>query len=209
MLFPDRADYPLFDAAELVHEPACWPCHLFLAYDTRELMAMLDVDGADVDALSVRLEDPERWPYFEVPLRAGGHLAVIYRNSPEDAGIDFERAGADDVPVNIASLEGDPPGGVLAWDELITIATTPPRRPGVVLPVARFLLLLPILADAPDDAVERVRSSFRPRSRYGRSLLDVACAVVDERREVPGGAYTKLWGRDVDGHPTQLTGDTP
>ncbi|MEU7823551.1 hypothetical protein [Catellatospora sp. NPDC049133] len=207
MLFPGRADYPLLDTSGLVLDPAFWPGYLFWAYDIGELMEMLDVDGADVDALSVKLTDPERWPHLRVPLREGGHLAVIYRNFPEDAGIDFERVGADGAPVTLASMEGDQPVGVLEWDELVGIATTAPRRSGVVLPMARFLLLLPLLAEAPEDAADQVRRSFRPRTGYGRQLVEVACALLEEHRLWPGGTYTRLWGEDRDGQPAQSTSD--
>ncbi|GAA1403952.1 hypothetical protein ACFQZ4_50560 [Catellatospora coxensis] len=175
MEFPSRADYPLVDAEGLLQNPAFWPLHLHWAHDIHDLMSRLDVDGGDMDVLADQLIDPERWPFFRLPTADGGELVIIYRNFADDSGIDFERHQADGAITNLAAIEGDWPARVFDWDELLQIATNPRRGAGVTEPVDRFLLLLPLLADAPGDASDQVRRAFGART----ALAETAGAILE------------------------------
>ncbi|MFK0234337.1 hypothetical protein [Streptomyces vinaceus] len=117
-------------------------------------------DGADVDALSEVLFDPEHWPVFRMPAEDGPGAVVIYRNLDGDYGTDYllthpGRSCAE----QIASWDGDFSGTGLTWHELIRIADSPfLADEGVQDAATRFLLLLPLLTDpdVPETASARL-----------------------------------------------------
>ncbi|MEU7086782.1 hypothetical protein [Streptomyces achromogenes] len=117
-------------------------------------------DGADVDALSEVLFDPEHWPVFRVPAEGGPGAVVIYRNLDGDYGTDYlltppGRSYAEPI----ASWDGDFSGAGLTWHELIRIVDSPSLADeGVQDTATRFLLLLPLLADpdVPETASARL-----------------------------------------------------
>ncbi|MEU9918012.1 hypothetical protein [Streptomyces sp. NPDC051001] len=117
-------------------------------------------DGADVDALSEVLFDPERWPLFRVPGEGGPGVVVVYRNLDGEYGTDYllthpGRSHAE----QIASWDVDFSGTGLTWHELIRIADSPSLADeGVQDTATRFLLLLPLLTDpdVPETASARL-----------------------------------------------------
>ncbi|MFF7082695.1 hypothetical protein [Streptomyces lavendulae] len=117
-------------------------------------------DGADVDALSEVLFDPEHWPAFRVPAEDSPGAVVIYSNLDGDCGTDYllthpGRSYAE----QIASWDGDFSGTGLTWHELIRIAESPSLADeGVQDAAPRFLLLLPLLTDpdVPETASARL-----------------------------------------------------
>ncbi|WP_405787427.1 hypothetical protein OG753_05720 [Streptomyces sp. NBC_00029] len=121
-------------------------------------------DGADADALSEALFDPERWPVFRIPVADGPGVAVVYRNLIGEYGVDClltapGRGG-------IQQIAGRGTG--LTWSELIHIADDPApsgaptaepvaEADGVEDPAARLLLLLPLLDDMDLPAAAQAR----------------------------------------------------
>ncbi|MFB7997627.1 hypothetical protein ACFC4G_32975 [Streptomyces sp. NPDC056002] len=106
-------------------------------------------DGADADATSEVLFDPERWPAFRVPAADGPGAVVIYRNLVGDYGTDYllTHPGRS-YAQQIASWEADFSGAGLTWRELVRIADNPSAAAeGVQDAAARLLLLLPLLTD--------------------------------------------------------------
>ncbi|WP_353946908.1 hypothetical protein ABII15_38315 [Streptomyces sp. HUAS MG91] len=107
-------------------------------------------DGADTDAMSEVLFDPEHWPAFRVPATDGLGAVVIYRNLVGDYGTDYllthpGRSYAQQV----ASWEAGFSGAGLTWQELVRIADNPySAAEGVQDTAARLLLLLPHLMDS-------------------------------------------------------------
>ncbi|MBV1853219.1 hypothetical protein [Catellatospora tritici] len=194
MLFT-RADFPLVRSDELADEAPFWTHYLAMLHDERQLMSMLEVDGADWDAMYERLHDPERWPVLRVALDEGGHYAVYWCNIPDDKGLHIERLSAGRARTLVADLADGCPAALLAWDDLLEIAVTVPRRSGVLPRLRRFLLLLPLLGAAPEDAHLVVRKTFAPRSRADRLLLDAAVAITQDwsRREFAEDERTELW----------------
>ncbi|MEU7115822.1 hypothetical protein [Streptomyces sp. NPDC046182] len=120
-------------------------------------------DGADVDALSEVLFDPERWPVFRVPGADGSGFVVVFRNLPGEYGIDFVLTRpVGDCVRQTATWEGEP-RTELTWAELVRIADSPARdAEGVADPAARLLLLLPLLngLDVPEEASERLSAAL-------------------------------------------------
>ncbi|MFJ7990483.1 hypothetical protein [Streptomyces sp. NPDC096351] len=117
-------------------------------------------DGADTDALSEVLLDPESWPVFRVPAEDGPGAVVIYRNLDGDYGTDYllTHPGGSHAE-QIASRDGDFSGTGLTWCELIRIADSPSfAAEGVQDTASRCLLLLPLLTDpdVPDAASARL-----------------------------------------------------
>ncbi|MGW1930023.1 hypothetical protein [Streptomyces sp. NPDC001919] len=117
-------------------------------------------DGADTDALSEVLFDPESWPVFRVPAENGPGAVVIYRNLDGDYGTDYllTHPGGSHAE-QIASWDGDFSGTGLTWCELIRIADSPSfAAEGVQDTASRCLLLLPLLTDpdVPEAASARL-----------------------------------------------------
>jgi hypothetical protein len=148
-------DYGRLVAGEsLLARPGFWSNYLLAmcsdgACGERPVPEWFGDDGADVDALSEVLFDPERWPVFRVPAKEGPGAVVIYRNMVGDYGTDYLLTDPDRAYVQqIASWEGDFSGIGLTWHELVRIADCPSRMAeGVQDTAARLLLVLPLLTD--------------------------------------------------------------
>ncbi|MFE3578927.1 hypothetical protein [Streptomyces vinaceus] len=121
-------------------------------------------DGADAEALSEVLCDPQCWPVFRVPTETGPGAVVIYRNLDGDHGTDYllTHPGRSYVQ-QIASWDGDFRGTGLTWRELVRIADSPSSgAEGVQDTAARLLLVLPLLTDpdVPEEASARLTSAL-------------------------------------------------
>ncbi|OPF72800.1 hypothetical protein VT50_0229730 [Streptomyces antioxidans] len=145
---------PLVPGESLLVHPGFWSNYLLAMCSDggcieRPVPGWFGEDGADADAMSEVLFDPERWPVFRVPAQDGPGAVVIYRNLDGDYGTDYllTHPGRSSVE-QIASWDGDFSGGGLTWHELIRIADSPSlAAEGVQDTAARFLLLLPLLTD--------------------------------------------------------------
>ena len=169
MLIKGYDDGPLVAGESLLARPGFWSNHLLAmcsdgACAERPVPEWFGDDGADVDALSEVLFDPERWPVFRVPAEEGPGAVVIYRNMVDDYGTDYLLTGPDRAYTpQIAGREGDVSGIGLAWNELVRIADHPsPEAEGVQDTAARLLLALPLLADLdlPEAAPARLAAAL-------------------------------------------------
>ncbi|WP_306324532.1 hypothetical protein [Streptomyces venezuelae] len=156
---------PLVPGELLLLHPGFWSNYLLAMCSDggcpeRPVPEWFGEDGADVDALSEVLFDPERWPLFRVPAEGGPGAVVVYRNLDGDYGTDYllthpGRSYAE----QIASWDGDFSGTGLTWHELIRIADSSSLADeGVQDTATRFLLLLPLLTDpdVPESASARL-----------------------------------------------------
>ncbi|MFC5957001.1 hypothetical protein ACFP51_21745 [Streptomyces pratens] len=156
---------PLVPGESLLVHPGFWSNYLLAMCSDggcaeRPVPEWFGEDGADVDALSEVLFDPEHWPVFRVPAEVGPGAVVIYRNLDGDYGTDYllthpGRSYAE----QIASWDGDFSGTGLTWRELTRIADSPsPAAEDVQDTATRFLLLLPLLTDpnVPETASARL-----------------------------------------------------
>ncbi|MFB7214177.1 hypothetical protein [Streptomyces sp. NPDC056255] len=145
---------PLVPGESLLVHPGFWSNYLLAMCSDggcaeRPVPEWFGEDGADVDALSEVLFDPDRWPVFRVPAEDGPGAVVIYRNLDGDYGTDYlithpGRSHAE----QIASWDGDFSGAGLTWPELTQIADNPSLADeGVQDTATRLLLLLPLLTD--------------------------------------------------------------
>jgi hypothetical protein len=160
---------PLVTGESLLVQPGFWSNHLLAMCSDgecaeRPVPEWFGEDGADVDALSEVLFDPERWPVFRVPAEDGPGAVVIYRNLDGDYGTDYLliHPGRSYVE-QIASWDGDFSGTGLTWRELIRIADSPSfGADGVQDTAIRFLLLLPLLTDpdVPESASVRLMAAL-------------------------------------------------
>ncbi|WP_328505364.1 hypothetical protein [Streptomyces sp. NBC_00391] len=143
---------PLFAGEPLTARPGFWSNHLLglCARGPGGEPEWFGDDGADADAMSDVLWNPEGRPVFRVPLANGHGIAVIYRNIVGDYGIDYvaTRPGGHHAQ-QFATWEGDLVGDTVTWPELVRIAADTPSAPadGLTDPAARLLLLLPLLRD--------------------------------------------------------------
>ncbi|MEU9057502.1 hypothetical protein AB0D13_01065 [Streptomyces sp. NPDC048430] len=145
-------------------------------------------DGADTDAMSETLFDPERWPVFRIPAADGPGAVVIYRNLVDDYGIDYllTQPGRS-CAQRIGSWEGEFSGAGLAWQDLVHMADSPsPAAEGVEDAAARLLLTLPLLDDleVPETA----------SARLGAALVS-AGAPQDTASDTAGRLLAHLMGR--------------
>ncbi|MDD9376079.1 hypothetical protein M8Z33_05225 [Streptomyces sp. ZAF1911] len=155
MLIKGYGDGPLVAGESLLDRPGFWSNYLMAmcgdgSSAARPVPEWFGDDGADTDALSEVLFDPERWPVFRVPAADGPGAVVIYRNLVGDYGTDYllTHPGRSHAQ-QIASWEGDFSGAGLTWHELVRIADSPsPAAEGVEDAAARFLLVLPLLTDS-------------------------------------------------------------
>jgi hypothetical protein len=156
---------PLVPGESLLGHPGFWSNYLLAMCSDggcaeRPVPEWFGEDGADADALSEVLFDPEHWPVFRVPAEGGPGAVVIYRNLDGDYGTDYllthpGRSYAEPI----ASWDGDFSGAGLTWHELIRIADSPSLADeGVQDTATRFLLLLPLLTDpdVPETASARL-----------------------------------------------------
>ncbi|MFF3015742.1 hypothetical protein [Streptomyces sp. NPDC057939] len=121
-------------------------------------------DGADDDALSDVLFDPEHWPVFRVPAETGPGAVVIHRNLDGDCSTDYLLTHRATSHVqHIASRDVDFRGTGLTWPEMVRIADNPRSGvEGVQDTAVRLLLLLPLLTDpdVPEEASARLTSAL-------------------------------------------------
>ncbi|MFI8437977.1 hypothetical protein ACIGJO_30390 [Streptomyces sp. NPDC079020] len=160
---------PLVPGESLSARPGFWSNYLLAMCSDgecteRPVPEWFGDDGADSDALSEVLFDPERWPVFRVPAEEGPGVVVIYRNLDDDYGTDYllTRRGRSSVR-RIAGWDGDSSGTGLTWRELIRIADSPPSAAeGVQDTATRFLLVLPLLTDpdVPEAASARLTAAL-------------------------------------------------
>ncbi|MFE3739609.1 hypothetical protein [Streptomyces sp. NPDC059134] len=153
----------------LLERPGFWSNHLGAVCGDGECAEQpvpewFGDDGADADALSEILFDPDRWPVFRVPAEDGPGVVVIHRNLDGDHGTDhlLTRPGGGHVE-QIAGRGRDFSGTGLTWRELIRIADSPSSTAeGVQDAAARLLLLLPLLTDpdVPDAAAARLTAAL-------------------------------------------------
>jgi hypothetical protein len=168
VLIKGYEDGPLVAGESLLGRPGFWSNYLMMCGDgpsaTRPAPESFGDDGADTDALSEALFDPERWPVFRVPAESGPGAVVIYRNLVGDYGIDYllthpGRSHAQQT----AHWEGDLSGTGLTWHELVRLADSPsPTAEGVQDTAARLLLVLPLLSDweVPEPAAARLSDAL-------------------------------------------------
>ncbi|MFJ8301686.1 hypothetical protein ACIQ9R_38075 [Streptomyces sp. NPDC094447] len=144
---------PLVPGESLLVHPGFWSNYLLAMCSDggcaeRPVPEWFGEDGADADALSEVLFDPDRWPVFRVPAEDGRGAVVIYRNLDGDYGTDYlithpGRSHAEPI----ASWDGDFSGAGLTWPELTQIADNPSLADEGVQDTAIRLLLLPLLTD--------------------------------------------------------------
>ncbi|MFJ5952247.1 hypothetical protein [Streptomyces noursei] len=156
---------PLVPGESLLARPGFWSNYLLSMCSDggcaeRPTPEWFGEDGADTDALSEILFDPERWPVFRVPADNGPGAMVVYRNLDGDYGTDYllTHPGSSYVE-QIASWDGDFSGTGLGWRELTRIADSPSlAAEGVQDTSIRFLLLLPLLTDpdVPETGLARL-----------------------------------------------------
>ncbi|MER5312844.1 hypothetical protein ABT034_34310 [Streptomyces sp. NPDC002773] len=145
---------PLVPGESLLVHPGFWSNYLLAMCSDggcveRPVPEWFGEDGADVDALSEVLFDPDRWPVFRVPAENGPGVVVIYRNLDGDYGTDYliTHPGKS-YAEQIASWDGDFSGAGLTWSELTQIADNPSLADeGIQDTATRLLLLLPLLSD--------------------------------------------------------------
>ncbi len=171
MLIEGYDDGPLDAGESLLARPGFWSNYLSEicaggANAESPVPEWFGEDGADVDALSEILFDPERWPVLRVPSADGSGVVVVFRNLVGDCGIDFLLIHPGQSHAQqIASWEGELSGTGLAWRELVRIAENPaPEADGVDEPAARLLLLLPLLIlndlEVPEEASARLSAAL-------------------------------------------------
>ncbi|MEU9999116.1 hypothetical protein [Streptomyces sp. NPDC050848] len=169
MLIKGYDDGPLVAGESLLARPGFWANYLLAmcsdgACAEQPAPEWFGGDGADADAMSEVLFDPEHWPTFRVPAEDGPGAVVIYRNLVGDYGTDYLLTHTDKIYAEqIASWEGDFSGTGLTWHELVRIADNPSAlAEGVQDTAARLLLLLPLLTDPdlPEAAPARLTAAL-------------------------------------------------
>ncbi|WP_406458100.1 hypothetical protein OG782_35240 [Streptomyces sp. NBC_00876] len=169
MLIKGYDDGPLVAGESLLTRPGFWSNYLLAmcsdgACAERPDPEWFGDDGADADAMSEVLFDPEHWPAFRVPAEDGPGAVVIYRNLVGDYGTDYLLTHPDrSYAQQIASWEGEFSGHGLTWHELVYIADNPSAsNEGVQDTAARLLLILPLLTDPdlPEAASARLATAL-------------------------------------------------
>ncbi|MEU1600364.1 hypothetical protein ABZ468_48355 [Streptomyces sp. NPDC005708] len=166
MLIEGYNSGPLVAGEPLVDRPGFWSNHLWgpCCRDAGAKPEWFGDDGADVDAMSDLLMDPERWPVFRMPVEGGYEAVVVYRNLVGDYGVDYMFTHPSwSSAQQIASWDGDLHGDTLMWRELIRIVDSPSSiAEGIEDPGARLLLLLPLLTEhaLSDEAVATLTAAL-------------------------------------------------
>ncbi|MFF8422412.1 hypothetical protein [Streptomyces sp. NPDC015680] len=169
MLIKGYDDAPLVAGEPLLARLGFWTNYLLAmcsdgACAERPAPEWFGDDGADADAMSEVLFDPEHWPTFRVPAEDGPGAVVIYRNLVGDYGTDYLLTHPDrSCAQQIASWEGDFSGIGLTWHELVRLADNPATAAeGIQDKAARLLLVLPLLTDPclPEAARARLTDSL-------------------------------------------------
>ncbi|MET7696381.1 hypothetical protein [Streptomyces sp. NPDC005485] len=146
---------PLVQGSAYLDNPLFWPVHLGTSLRGED--AQRAAFGADWDAameLNRTLSGEHEWPVFNVPLRSGHTIHVVYRNFEDDQGVDYViHHAAWSKAETLAAVDGHFMGPGMAWPELLSVARQPATE-GAGDAAARLLLLFPTLGDAqlPDDA---------------------------------------------------------
>ncbi|MGP3979420.1 DedA family protein [Streptomyces sp. 8N114] len=165
---PGYAHGPLVDGSAYLDQPLFWPVHLGTCLRGEE--AQRAAFGADWDAamdLYRALSAAHEWPVFEVTLRPGHTIYVVYRNLDGDPGVDYlihhpTWSAAEPIAVDDGHFMG--PG--MAWHELLNVAVQP-TPDGETHVTARLLLLFPALGDTQlsDDAVGTLTTALAARTQ--------------------------------------------
>lgn len=200
-------DYgPLVAGEWLLERAGFWSNHLlamcrFTSGGTRPAPEWFGDDGADTDALSEVLLDDQAWPAFRIPFQGGHSAVVVYRNLIGDFGLDYVLTQADWPRTEVlSSFDGDWYGPGLSWRDIVHIAETPDlAAPGVHNIAARFLLLLPLLADdeLPPAAPAHVSAALTAVGAPEDSAQDTADHLLRNGRPAArnrGGAGSPLSG---------------
>ncbi|WP_159030172.1 hypothetical protein [Streptomyces pluripotens] len=131
VVIPGYEDDPLAFSEELLGLPGFWPAHLLWLAEGEDVdpePGWFGVDGADTEEAYRTLTDPAAWPVLRLPLQRGHTVLIVYRNFPEDCGIDYYLTDPDwDRPRSLGSIEGHFAGPGLAWHELVYVARHPER----------------------------------------------------------------------------------
>ncbi|MFC8825889.1 hypothetical protein ACFT9I_11090 [Streptomyces sp. NPDC057137] len=169
MLIKGYDDGPLVAGESLLARLGFWSNYLLAmcidgACAERPAPEWFGDDGADADAMSEVLFDPEHWPAFRLPAEDGPGAVVICRNLVGDYGTDYLLTPPDrSYAQQIAGREGDLSGIGLTWHELVRIADNPSTAiEGVQDTAARLLLVLPLLTDPdlPEAASARITAAL-------------------------------------------------
>lgn len=185
VLIPGYENDPLIPGEELLALPGFWATHLLLLAEGEDFEpepTLFGADGADVDAAYGRLCGATAWPVIQLPMQDEHRILIIYRNLPDDSGVDYYLSHPDwDRMAPLASLDGHFSGPGLAWRELAHIARHPGDGPGITDPHARLLLLLPVLGDAdlPADAVVTIASALASIGTPAADRAGLAEALLD------------------------------
>ncbi|MGP3989563.1 DedA family protein [Streptomyces sp. 3N207] len=165
---PGYAHGPLVEGSAYLDQPLFWPVHLGSCLRGEE--AQRAAFGADWDAamdLYRALSAAHEWPVFEVTLRSGHTLYIVYRNLDGDPGVDYlinhpTWSTAETLAVDDGHFMG--PG--MAWHELLNTAAQP-TPDGETHISARLLLLFPTLGDTQlsDDAVATLTTALAARTQ--------------------------------------------
>ncbi|MFI0968458.1 hypothetical protein ACH4S8_45120 [Streptomyces sp. NPDC021080] len=205
MLIKGYDDGPLVAGESLLARPGFWSNYLMMCGDgssaTRPVPEWFGDDGADTDALSEVLFDPERWPVFRVPAEDGPGVVVIYRNLVGDYGIDYllTHPGRSHAQ-QIANWEGDLSGTGLTWHELVRLADSPsPAAEGVNDTAARLLLVLPLLADSevPESASARLSAALTSAGAPQDTVFSTAERLLT--RLTRRSHHDPTWGSPLSG----------
>jgi hypothetical protein len=182
---PDDVDVAALtvDGWPLAERPGLWAAHWREQFidDDEDLLRAWGVPEAVVLERMNDLYSARAWPVFRVELRGGAELAVVFRNVPDDAGVDYlVLPGAGRKFIEIASLEGHQRGPGLSWPELVAAAG---RQPDQVRRAQTLLLLAPAFGDATadtPDAVSTLSEAMRALGATGDTTKLATLAVSDD-----------------------------
>jgi hypothetical protein len=206
MLIKGYDDGPLVAGEPLLARPGFWSNYLLAMCGggsgaARPVPEWFGDDGADTDALSEALSDPEGWPVFRVPAADGPGVVVIYRNMVGDYGIDYLLTlPGRSYARRIASWEGDLSGTGLTWHEVVRIADNPaPASEGVEDTAARLLLLLPLVTDpdVPEAAPARLSAALSKAGAPQATAFSTARRLLSHVAR--GSHHDRTWESPLSG----------